>query len=422
MKQHLVIQLPGAELQDASVLFWCVFSGTAVQASGHTALAGLPEALAGVFEGGDTLVLVPGELVLLTAVHIPSRQQRQIKQALPYMVEELIADNIEDVHLALPPGRIADSDDIPVAVVRHQLLINWLDQLYQHGIRPDFLGPDSLAVPWREQGRSLFVERGRFVYRDGACSAQVLFRAQLPAFLELLPAQSDVGEIGVLPHYALHCGADSEADAAALATQIQARVGHEVAVSTYTETCSEVLAATALRQRGEMINLLQGGYQVQQHQGGQKWWRVAAVAGLGLVLYGAIATASGLWFNWRAQQVERQTVQLYRELFPQERRVVSPRKQMLAHLRSQGVVATGSPLPLLARTALGLRGSRVQIDELRYSQQQNSLQMQVRTPSLDALDAVKQALGGVGLGVQINSAVQQGKTTLGRVSIREGQS
>jgi general secretion pathway protein L len=422
MKQHLVIQLTATDLRAESVLFWCVFNGNAVQASGRCALAALPAALADVFAGGETVVLVPGEMVLLTEVRIPSRQQRQIKQALPYMVEELIADNIEDVHMAIAPVRLAENGEIAVAVVRHQLLINWLDQFYQHGVRPDFLGPDSLAVPWRENSRGLFIEAERFIYRDGPCRAQVLFRAQLPAFLDLLKQQAGAEEIGAVPHYTLSCGADSAADAQALAATVQSHLDCEVDVTEYTESCSEVMAATALHQRGEMINLLQGGYQVQQHQQGQKWWRVALVAGIGLVLYGAVAGASGLWFNWRAQHVEQQTVSLYRELYPQERRVVSPKKQLLAHLRSQGVVAGGSPLPLLARTALGLRGSGVRIDELQYRQQGNELQMQMRAPSLEALDQVKQALGGVGLGVDINSATQQDSGTLGRVSIRESQS
>src|SRR5205809_607323 len=114
MKQ-LVIQLPSAQVQAETELFWCVFSaGGEVQASRRTTLAVLQHALADVFEAGETWVLVPGELVTLTAVNIPSRQLRQIKQALPYMVEELIADNIEEVHLALPAAKLDDSGDIPV--------------------------------------------------------------------------------------------------------------------------------------------------------------------------------------------------------------------------------------------------------------------------------------------------------------------
>jgi len=422
MKPQRVLQLPSAHLDDDSIISWCAFNSAGdVQRSGRSALAALRRDLE-PFGEGETLVLVPGELVRLTSVQIPSRQLRQIKQALPYMVEEMIADNIEEVHLAIPDGKPGEFDEIPVAIVRHELLIDWLDQLYQHGINPDFLGPDSLAAPWSENGRGFFVWDDRFIYRDAMFSAQAMFRAQLPAFLTLLKQQVDTATLGAVPRYTVYGGADSEADMQAVAEQVRAAQDCEVELTRYGESGDEVLAATALRQRGQMINLLQGGYRVQRDsQGEQRWWRVGLAAVIGLVVYGIVAAAGGLYLSWRAQQVEQQTVALYRELFPQERRVVSPQKQMLAHLRSQGAVSGGSPLPLLAKTAQALRGNNVRLDELHYRQQQNDLQVQLRTPSLEDLDRIKQALGGAGLGVDINSAVQQGDETLGRMNIRENR-
>lgn len=425
MKPQLVIQIPVAQLHDDTVVSWCAFNSAGeIQQSGHSPLALLRQALGGVFGEGETLVLVPGELVRLTSVQIPSRQLRQIKQALPYMVEEMIADNIEDVHLAIPDGKPGERDEIPVAIVRHELLIDWLDQLYQHGVNPDFLGPDSLAAPWNENGRSFFIWDDRFIYRDTTFSAQAMFRAQLPAFLTLLKQPLSDTLLGAVPRYTVYGGSDNRDDMHAVAAQLrEALASEEVALTQYDETGDEVLATTALRQRDQMINLLQGGYRVQRHpQGEQRWWRVALAAGIGLVAYGVITALSGFYLSWRAQQVEQQTFALYRELFPQEKRVVSPQKQMLAHLRSQGAVSAGSPLPLLAKTAQALRGNGARLDELHYRQQQNDLQVQLRTSSLEELDRVKQALAGAGLGVDINSAVQQGEDTLGRMNIRENRS
>ena len=148
MNKTLVIKLSSAELSAATPIVWHVFGDNALLQHGTSTLAELAAATRGSFETDETLVLVPGELVLLASVLIPSRQMRQIKQALPYMVEELIAGNIEDVHLALPDFKPEENAAMPVAVVGHHLLIDWLDQLYQHGIKPTWLCPDSLAVPW----------------------------------------------------------------------------------------------------------------------------------------------------------------------------------------------------------------------------------------------------------------------------------
>ncbi len=422
MTQYLVLQIRSATLDADSSIEWFVFDADAVlRDSGRCALAQLQAAVAPVFSGGDTLVLVPGELVLLTAVNIPSRQLRQIKQALPYMVEELIADNIEDVHLAIPDGKPEADSALPVAVIGHHLLIDWLDQLYQHGIEPDWMCPDTLAVPWREHARSFFVSGERVLYRDQRYSAQAFFLPQTDNYLALLKAQHSVEEIGALPRYMVGGGSDCSAAALQLGQAVETQLQVETNNSSYTETSSEVLASNALQHREDLINLLQGGYAMQRKSDAGAWRRTAVAATIGLLLYGVISGGSGLWFSWRAKQVEAQAVAFYRELFPQERRVVSPKKQMQAHLRGPAS-DTASPMRLLAKTALGLRNNNVQLDELRYSQQRNDLQLQLRAPTMEVLEQIKQQLGGVGLTVEINSASQRGNETLGRLNVRERQS
>lgn len=417
MNKTLVIKLPSAELNAATPVTWHIFGDSALLQSGTAALAELAQATRSSVDIGKTLVLVPGELVLLTSVRIPSRQMRQIKQALPYMVEELIADNIEDVHLALPDLRLEQNAAMPVAVVRHHLLINWLDQLYQHAIKPDWLCPDTLVVPWRLHSRSFFVAGERIIFRSEQFEAQVFFKTQTAAYLQLLRRQFAADELGAVPRYAVASGAESASDAQALQQVIAVEFGVDVDLAEYTESSDEVLATEALREHEGLINLLQGGYAVQYQGGATQWLRTFKVVAAALVIYVGITAASGLWYTWRARTVEQQTFSLYRELFPQERRVVSPKKQMLAHLG--GSVATSSPLPLLTKTALGLRNNTLQLDELRYSQQHNDVQLQLRTPTLDMLDKIKQQLGGVGLQVDITSAAQRGQETIGRLHVRE---
>ncbi|HET8711754.1 MAG TPA: type II secretion system protein GspL [Spongiibacteraceae bacterium] len=417
MKKTLVIKIPSAEIQATTPISWYVFGDSALLRSGSAALAELAQVLSGSFDEGETLVLVPGELVLLVSVRIPSQQIRQIKQALPYMVEELIADNIEDVHLALPDIKPEQNAAMPVAVVRHHLLIDWLDQLYQHGIKPDWICPDSLAAPWRVHSRSFFVAGKRVIFRSAQFGAQVFFMEQAAVYLPLLRRQFAADELGAVPRYSVASGAESASDAHALQQVITTEFNVEVELTEFAEGGDEVLAAEALRTRDASINLLQGGYAVQQPGGVAQWSRTLKFAAGALVLYAFVTAASGMWYSWRARDVEQQTFSLYRDMFPQERRVVSPKKQMLAHMGGNAV--TTSPLPLLTKTALGLRNNTLQLDELRYSKQHDDLQLQLRTPTLDALDKIKQQLSGVGLQVDITSAAQRGQETVGRLHLRD---
>jgi general secretion pathway protein L len=423
MTQHLVIQLSTARIDATSVVGWYLFdTAEQLERGGQIALAQLQTELAGAFREGETLVLVPGGLVFLTAARIPSRQVRQIKQALPYMVEELIADNIEDVHLAIPDFKPSAENELPVAVVQHHLLIDWLDQLYQHGIKPDVVCPDTLAVPWRENSQSFFAIDDRVICRDGEFSGQVLLREQFPAYLQLLKQQLADSELRAPLRHIVYYGADNGEAGQSVLAAVRSEIDGEATLTEYAENSGEVLAANAVQHADGLLNLLQGGYKVQRRgQHDREWRRVAMMVGVGLILYCGLAAASGVWFSWRAQQTEAQTFSLYRELFPQEKRVVSPKKQMQAHLRG-GATSAISPLPLLAKAALGLRGNTLQLDELHYRQQHNDLQLQLHTPTLEALDQIKRQLSGVGLSVDINSASQQAEGTVGRLNIRDGQS
>jgi general secretion pathway protein L len=277
------------------------------------------------------------------------------------------------------------------------------------------------VAPWRDNSRSFFVDGDRVLYRDGRYAAQVFYRAQAAMLLPLWRQQFAVAELGAVPRYLLGSGSNDSAAANELRHGLAEQLQADIELIEYSEPSGEVLATNAVRQRDEIINLLQGGYKVQRHDGAARWRKTALVAALGLLIYCGATAASAIWFNWRAHQVEEQTFALYHELFPQERRVVSPKKQMLAHLRGSDSSAI-SPLPLLAKSALGMRNNNVQLDEMRYNQQHNDLQIQLRAPTMDVLDRIKQQMIGVGLSVEINSATQRGSEALGRLHVQEQKS
>jgi general secretion pathway protein L len=346
------------------------------------------------------------------------------------MVEEMIADNIEDVHLAMPAGKLDWDEGVPVAVVRHHLLIEWLDQLHHCHLQPDFLGPDVLAAPWREQGRHYFVapsdavtQPARVLCRHSAWVGQVVNPHNLPV-LVAAQAREDARGLVALRRCIVSGGSDSGAAVAAVAEQLRQQTDTDVEVAPFAESTFDVLATTAVRERDTMINLLQGGYRVQRRGSGGAWQqRAAMIAGVGLLGYLLLAGGGGLYFSWRAQQLEQQSIALYRELFPGERRIVSPRKQMANHLRERGQIASDSLLPLLARAANGFAANpATRVDELRFDQQQSALSVQLRAPSLDALEQLKKNLQSSGLDAEVGSATVQGEATVGRMQIREQKS
>ena len=83
---------------------------------------------------GTVIGVVPGESVLLTTAMVPTRQQRQIVQAVPFVVEERLATDLEDCFFAL--GTHNSDGEIEVAVVDRELLEGWIEAFDSVGYRP----------------------------------------------------------------------------------------------------------------------------------------------------------------------------------------------------------------------------------------------------------------------------------------------
>jgi len=96
-------------------------------------------ALASVAQRGDALwIVMPASWGSLLSVPIPSRRREQALQALPFAVEDLVTDAVEDLHLTLgaTPTRTETGYLWPVLVVDRARREALLARLEEIGLRP----------------------------------------------------------------------------------------------------------------------------------------------------------------------------------------------------------------------------------------------------------------------------------------------
>ena len=159
---------------------------------------------------GPATILVPTESVLLLAVELPLPSRAKRLEALPFAVEDRIADSLDAVHLVLgaelTPGRYL------VGVVRHELMEAWIERAEAAGLGHAAMVPDALALPVPpEGGWSVDLDGNRAVVRSGdgtgfACPASLLRPAweaagqpAATAYGAALPAEMMVGEAALDP-------------------------------------------------------------------------------------------------------------------------------------------------------------------------------------------------------------------------------
>ena len=100
--------------------------------------------------------LIPGDEALFCVADIPAKQTRFVHQALPYAVEEQVAQDIESVHLAL--GNRTEKG-FRVAAIDHGQMAEWVVMFsgWNH-LKLDAIYPDSSLLPLTEGGWSVCLD------------------------------------------------------------------------------------------------------------------------------------------------------------------------------------------------------------------------------------------------------------------------
>ena len=99
---------------------------------------------------GPTTVLVPSEDVLTLAVDLPFATRAQRIAALPFALEDAVAEPLSTLHFALGT-EIAPRRHV-AGVVRHARMQVWIELLADADLEPAVLMPDALALPMPPEG------------------------------------------------------------------------------------------------------------------------------------------------------------------------------------------------------------------------------------------------------------------------------
>jgi len=378
---------------------------------------GSGEELAGVCKNRQVVLLVPGVDVLLTQVTIPTRNTTGIARALPYAVEEQLAEDVEHLHFAR--GAQDAEGAMPVAVIRRQSLDQSLDALMQLGIQPASAYAAPLLLPWNEGVWTVLVEDKKALLRYGSDQGLELESDSLLPIVGRLLKECTGDDA---PKLRVWYSGDTAPDVAQLEL-----TGCEVDVSPVPETGMAMMASTLAINTG--INLLQGDYGRQDAASlmAFKPWRVA----IALLVLACVVQLGGVGYNhWQlvkedkmlAQEIER----LYRDAFPDAGKIIrgNERQQAdrkLAELRQQYGRGSDTFLALLHISGEELHKEKdLQLEGLNYKA--GILNLRLQGSDLSQFEVFKQKLlqgREREIKVEVLSAVSRREGVDGRIMIQE---
>ncbi|MGL6163828.1 MAG: GspL family type II secretion system protein ExeL, partial [Aeromonas veronii] len=165
MSESLVIRLGTNKQQPVAWLVWSgqeqeiIASGTLPSAD---ALGELQERAG----GRPVVTLVPGSDLIFRRVTLPGRYNRQSAAALPYLLEEQIASDVDELHLVVLAH---EGQQVDLMAVDRQKMGEWLGWLDAAGLKSLQLLPDVLALPQAAHGWSALQLGNEWLVRQGPC-------------------------------------------------------------------------------------------------------------------------------------------------------------------------------------------------------------------------------------------------------------
>ncbi|MDE1235575.1 type II secretion system protein GspL [Vibrio aestuarianus] len=143
MSEFLTVRL--SSQQDAEIP-WLVWSSQQQEVIASGKISGWEQLseLATYAAQRTTIVLLAASDLVLTKVDIPSGASRQLESMLPYLIEDEIAQDVDDLHFSILQKTASTAY---VAGVDRSYLTHCLEQLKSAGMEVKKVLPDVLAVP-----------------------------------------------------------------------------------------------------------------------------------------------------------------------------------------------------------------------------------------------------------------------------------
>lgn len=408
MSETLLLRMPDAD-RPASWLIVDAFGNRMGQVQN-----GSLTAAAAVASGRHLRVCVPGSNVMQLHADIPSNNAQKILQAVPYALEDKLAEDVDTLHFAVGTR---DARGYPVTVVSRSQIQQWLSQLSAAGLSAAELIPDMLALPVREH-TLVVVTDGRYVivgFPDGTgfTAEASLIPFVIRRHLSSLPASETCT-------HALVYASDKtiSPEIRDILTSLKLEIAYRPL-----NGGAIALMASATRSSGA-INLLQGefGQRSTTKAHWQRWRLAATLLAVLCLLFIVQQLVSEYSLRHQVANLNDQVEALFHQALPNVTHMVDPEvqmKQRLIQLTGGGTTYAGL-LTMLASLGPAMQAQNgIQLQSLSYHD--GNLQLQIQAGSIDALNNLKSILvQNSSLHVEMDSLNSSSGVTTGRLTLSGG--
>lgn len=343
----------------------------------------------------------PGADVRLLRHAVAPEEKKHLSRSLPFMLEEAVASDIDDLHFSSMP---LNGEDFAVAVCACTSMDQWQHELAEY---PGILTwvPEPLLLPWQPGEWTLVLEEASAIVRTGECEGFVVEQDLLPMLLQT--CADDQAPTAVIV-YGREQSSDTALVPEALRDSVQWRDGDFYSALMLSDDNSDAL------------NLLQGDYSPRLPLG--RWYRQwRAIAALFLVAFALQLAAS--YADYR--NLDKQNLALrgaveqsYRKAYPQGA-IVDPEKQLRRQLDAlRGTGQVSGFVSMVERVGVAVSAMPgTSIASINYSDKSASMRMNVRAKGFEDVEQLRQKMSEAGLEAVMESSNAQDEGVRARLRV-----
>lgn len=371
------------------------------------------------FEPEDrAIMLIPGSWVWNGLETIPRAARRQ-SSAVGYMVEEQLAEDVEELHFVCEP---VSGDLCSVMAVASDKLAALKEQVERLGWPVIAAIPEYrvLSSGGNHSAVWLDAERAHFWQASGKGLSVARPLAGVIAESLFAPAGEVAGEV-------VKDGGAATIDSDVLELRVLGDPS-ELELATFQQlgevtAAAETPEAAFLESVGNTVpgNLLSGEYQVTLKSDAGPWWKKPAIAvAVCFVLQLVFFVGAGIYYKVQASKADEAAKALFTEIFPGDSPSADLRRQITGYLNqaSGGGGEFAGQLQQLSTVWTTGKPGELRLQSLRFDGNRGELVLQLRAANLGQLDAVVGKLSSGQFKAELLAANELEEGVSGRIRLR----
>jgi len=371
-----------------------------------------------IANANHVVVLLDSRCLHFNQLQLPTQNTQKMLRAVPYALEEFIADDIDDIHFVIANNK--QQKNTAVVGIHKQTLQLIIDTFSAAGITIDSLIADTLCLVTGENQWALLNFNNTCYLQTNTYSGNVFNQDLLPLFFE----KTLQAAAGKTPEKLLVFSHESNEETEHLIQNLQpiiskysANTSDNAAIAIDSDTQNgdnkhstnqntQIISIaynshpldvfSGQYKQAEKLNLLQGQFKNKKSSSGNlQYWRLAAsLAFIWLVLHLGLTGYQENQLAHKNADTLAEIKSIYKKTFPQSKRIVNPRVQMEQKLKElkRGANTENGLLFILSESfgTFVLNKKNIHLQSLNY--RNNRMDIGLDSTNLQAIETLNKQL------------------------------